>query len=93
MYAHTHTHTRTRPCAYACARTLAARESSQNIVGWGGIPAFEAAGIPVVEVHEGAKRPGMRIIPDSPENTPHQSSERVGGVRKFSPVLEGNRLI
>jgi hypothetical protein len=31
----------------------------------GGIPAVEAAGIPVLEVHEGAKRPGMRIIPDS----------------------------
>ena len=65
MHAHTHTHTRTRPCAYARARTLAARESSQNIVGGGGIPAFEAAGIPVVEVHEGAKRPGMWFIPDS----------------------------
>ena len=32
-----------------------------------------SSGIPVVEVREGAKRPWMRIIPDSPENTPHQS--------------------
>ena len=31
----------------------------------GGIPAVEAGGIPVVEVHEGAKRPGMWFIPDS----------------------------
>ena len=33
MHAHTHTHTRTRPCAHARARTLAARESRQNILG------------------------------------------------------------
>ena len=31
----------------------------------GGIPAVEAGVIPVVEVHEGAKRPWMWIIPDS----------------------------
>ena len=33
MHEHTHTHTRTRPCAYVRARTLAARESRQNIPG------------------------------------------------------------
>ena len=49
------------------------RHSSSSGRTGGGIPAVEAAGIPVVEVHEGAKRPGMRIIPDSPENTTHQS--------------------
>ena len=31
----------------------------------GGIPAVEEGGIPVVEVHEGAKRPGMRMKPHS----------------------------
>jgi len=41
---------------------LVARES---ILG-GGIPAVWARGTPVVEVREGAKRPRMRIISDSP---------------------------
>ena len=44
----------------------------QSILG-GGHPCSLGAGIPVVEVRKGAKRPWMRIIPDSPENTPHQS--------------------
>ena len=75
------------PCAYVRARTLVAGGSRQKCMRMdtgslsertqystgGGIPAVEAGGIPVVEVHEGAKRPGMRIIPDSPENTTHQS--------------------
>ena len=74
-HAHTHVRTRPRKVTYSSKQTLesildiAARQGAR---GWG-IPAVEAAGIPVVEVHEGAKRPGMRIIPDSPENTPHQS--------------------
>ncbi len=84
-YARARTHT--CPCAYAHARTLVARGSRQKCMRMdtgslsertqysrgGGIPAVESGGIPVVEVHEGAKRPGIRIIPDSPENTPHQS--------------------
>ena len=87
--AHTHVRTRPRKMTYSSKQALysiqqteaqaqahqsrrRARHPPEHSRG-GGIPAVEAAGIPVVEVHEGAKRPGMRIIPDSPENTTHQS--------------------
>ena len=60
---HTHTHVRTRPrkVTYSFKQV---GHSRQSILG--GV-------VPVVDVREGAKRPWMRIIPDSPDNTPHQS--------------------
>ena len=58
----------TSPAGYnACAWTLAARErvcSVQSILG-GGACLQSRRRVSVVEVHEGAKRPGMWFIPDS----------------------------
>jgi hypothetical protein len=63
---HAHTHVRTQGDLLVPADPVEhSRHSNSSGRTGGGIPAVEAAGIPVVEVHEGAKRPGMRIIPDS----------------------------
>jgi hypothetical protein len=57
-HAHTYPHTRTSPRAYARARTVAARQSVQSSLG--------GVSIPVVCVHDLAKRLEMHTIPDNP---------------------------
>ena len=83
---HAHTHVRTQGDLLVPADPVEhSRHSNSSGRTGGGIPAVEAAGIPVVEVHEGAKRPGMRIIPDSPEKT-RQSNIGLESYRVLSDV-------